>query len=166
MWTESGLGGIMTGDWRRERHDERHAVAVAALPAAEPPAPSGGPIRTVPQGVELGGDGPADVCRKRVVRTQCLLREQGDTLCVAGDLGLVRDLPGQADACREPAQILRLGGEFELDHWGMRGSVLASCRPTRGRRRRRTRRSSMCGRQSQRRPRPEHAIDPAPRTAR
>ena len=34
---------------------------------------------------------------------------------VAGDLWLVRDLPGEADAFHEPAQVLRVGGEVELD---------------------------------------------------
>jgi hypothetical protein len=34
---------------------------------------------------------------------------------VAGDLGLVCDLPGEADACQKPAQVLRVGGEVELD---------------------------------------------------
>ena len=34
---------------------------------------------------------------------------------VAGDLRLVRDLPGEADAFHEPAQVLRVGGEVELD---------------------------------------------------
>ena len=34
---------------------------------------------------------------------------------VAGDLRLVRDLPGEADALDEPPQILRVGGEVEVD---------------------------------------------------
>ena len=34
---------------------------------------------------------------------------------MAGDLRLVRDLPGEADALDEPAQVLRVGGEVELD---------------------------------------------------
>jgi hypothetical protein len=32
-----------------------------------------------------------------------------------GDLGLVRDLPGEADACPEPVQVVRVVGEVELD---------------------------------------------------
>ena len=34
---------------------------------------------------------------------------------VAGDLGLVRDVPGEADALDEAAQVLRVGGEVESD---------------------------------------------------
>jgi len=65
--------------------------------------------------MELGGDGCPDVCRECVVRAHRFLREQGDVVHVAGDLGLVRDLPGETDACHEPAQVLGVGGEVELD---------------------------------------------------
>jgi len=65
--------------------------------------------------MELGGDGCPDVCRECVVRAHRFLREQGDVVHVAGDLGLVRDLPGEADSCHEPTQVLRVGSEVELD---------------------------------------------------
>ena len=34
---------------------------------------------------------------------------------MADDFWLMRDLPGEAYACDEPAQVLRVGGEVELD---------------------------------------------------
>ena len=67
-------------------------------------------------GMKLRGHGCADVCRERLVRAHCLLGQQGDVVGVAGDLRLVRDLPREADACHEPPQVLRVGGEVELDH--------------------------------------------------
>ena len=62
-------------------------------------------------GMELGGDGCADVGRQCVVRAHRLLGEQGDVVGVAGDLGLVRDLPGEADSFDEPAEVIRVRGE-------------------------------------------------------
>ena len=66
-------------------------------------------------GMELGGDGCADVGHERVVRAHRLLGQQGDVVGVAGDLGLVRDLPGEADAVHKSPQVLRVVGEVELD---------------------------------------------------
>src|SRR3954454_11288118 len=66
-------------------------------------------------GMELGRYRRPDIGRECVVGADRLLREQGDMVRVPGDLRLVRDLPGEAHALDQPAQILRVGGEVELD---------------------------------------------------
>ena len=106
-----GIAGMIDASTTRRFRMRGAGSAGRPRPLRRPPGPS-----AQSAGMELGGYGRADVARHCGVRPHRLFRQQGDALHVAGDFRLMRDLPGEAYACDQPAEVLRVGGEVELDY--------------------------------------------------